>query len=138
MSDWKIAMLCIIPLMLGGHKPRAWLAVFLSSILAAVFALRPEAYLAIDLLCGFAVLMRPAGLEQKAIGMIFAGMAVIDVGYMLSPQADGGITFYYVLSTLGWLQFAILAWWGSHDTGKAIAGRFGRHRHSLARGNGVQ
>lgn len=148
MSEWKIAMLCIIPLMaFGAHisfrslllpKPRAWLAVFLSSVMAAFFAFRPEAYLAIDLFFGGLVLARPAGIAQKAIGLIFAGMAVVDIGYVISPRLDGGLLFYWVLSVLGWVQFSILAAWGSYDLGRHVFSRLGLDRHPLVTGASVR
>lgn len=131
-------MLCIAPFMPGGAKPRAWLAVFLSSGLAWFFPLSPAAYLAIDLFCGGLVLAKPAGVAQKSIGLLFAMMAIVDVGYLVSPQLDGGLLYYGVMVALGWLQFAILAIWGLHDAGKYCARRFGHHRRKVAHRNDIR
>lgn len=114
-------MLCIVPLMWGGAKPRAWAAVMASSVLAfMVGALDPRAYLLIDLVCGALVLARPAGCFQRAIGGLFAMMLLFDVGYIISPKLDGGMQYYTGLAALGWLQFALLAVWGAHDTGRLV------------------
>lgn len=137
-------MLMLLPLMaesrvvqtwrslLHFQKPRAWLAVFLSSILAWCFPLSPEAYLAIDLFCGGLVIARPAGVPQKAIGLIFSMMALIDAGYIVSPQADHGMLYYRVMVILGWTQFGILAAWGSYDAWGYCARRFGFARGAVA------
>lgn len=121
LTPWKGAMLIILPLLARGPKLRAWLAVFAASVLAFVLPLKPEAYLAIDLACGALVLARPAGLPQKTIGLLFAIMAVIDMGYMVSPQLDHGMLYYQIMLILGWVQFAVLAAWGSYDAGKLVA-----------------
>lgn len=118
MTDWKMAMMAISPLMLSHQKLRTWGAVIGSSLLASVFPLTPPAYIAIDLLCGLLVLTRPAGTAQRAIGLLFAAMLIVDVGYCISPRADGGLLYYHVLSALGWLQWGVLAMWGARDAGE--------------------
>lgn len=125
LTPWKLAMIAIVPLLRRGPKLRAWFAVMLASVLAYYFPLAPEAYLAIDLGCGALVLAKPAGMAQKAIGLVFANMALIDAGYMVSPQLDHGILYYWIMLVLGWVQFAILATWGAYDAGTYIARRFG-------------
>jgi len=138
LTPWKAAMLIIVPFMARAPKLRAWLAVFTASVLAfympAIVAAQmgttliqatPGTYLAIDVLCGGLVLAKPAGIPQKAIGLVFANMALIDAGYLVSPQADHGILYYWIMLVLGWVQFAILAAWGAYDAGTYIAGRFG-------------
>lgn len=125
-------MLLILPLMHRAPKLRAWLAVFVSSVLAWLFALKPEYYLAIDLACGALVLAKPAGVAQKSIGLIFANMALIDAGYIISPQADHGILYYEIMLILGWVQFGILACWGFHDVGSYLARRFGPRGRPVA------
>lgn len=131
MTDWKMAMFALIPLMSGRQKLRTWAAVLMSSILAMLVS-GPEAYIVIDLICGLAVLTKPAGAAQRAIGLLFAGMLIVDVGYAVSPQLDGGMLYYRVLSALGWLQWAILAAWGLYDVRQAIARRLGPPRRALA------
>lgn len=132
LTPWKLAMIVIAPLMHKAPKLRAWLAVFASSVLAWLFALKPEYYLAIDVACGALVLAKPAGVAQKAIGLIFANMALIDAGYIVSPQADQGILYYWLMLILGWVQFAILAAWGAYDAGSYLARRFGPRRRPVA------
>lgn len=119
MTAWKWSMLAILPLMYGRwQRLRTWGAVFASSMLAWLLPLQPDAYIVIDLLCGALVLTKPAGLAQRAIGLLFAAMLIVDVGYRISPQLDGGVLYYWALSILGWMQWAVLACWGAHDFGK--------------------
>lgn len=125
-------MLLILPLMHRAPKTRAWVAVFASSVLAWLLPIKPEYYLAIDMACGALVLAKPAGVAQKSIGLIFANMALIDAGYLVSPQADHGILYYQIMLVLGWVQFAILATWGAYDTGSYLARRFGFVRRPVA------
>jgi len=132
MQPWHWAMLMLVPLILDKVRGRVWAVLVLGSIASHVLAFDPKAYLAIDLVCGYLVLRKPAGLAQKAIGLLFAGMAIIDIGYIFSPQADEGMLLYQVLTAIGWLQFAIMAVWGSHDAGTAFARRVWPHRRSLA------
>jgi hypothetical protein len=134
LTPWKLAMLVILPLLTRGPKLRAWLAVFASAVLAWLFPLSPSAYLLIDLACGALVLAKPAGVAQKSIGTVFAIMAIIDAGYLLSPQADHGILYYWIMLTLGWVQFAVLAAWGSYDAGTYLSRRFGVARRTVASG----
>lgn len=79
-------------------------------------------YLAIDLIAGAIVLARPAGLEQRLIGALFAGMAIFDIGYILGGQKDPDL-YVQFMNILGWVQFAILAIWGAHDGFGRIVGR---------------
>ena len=145
LTPWKIAMLAIVPLMRRGPKVRAWVAVFAASVLAyylpalvaewahkSVDDVTPATYMVIDLAAGALVLARPAGVAQKAIGLVFANMALIDAGYLLSPQLDHGILYYWIMLVLGWVQFAILAAWGSYDAGAYLARWFGPLRRLLA------
>ena len=132
LTPWKVAMFVILPLMKRGPKLRAWLAVAVASDLAWAFPLSPQAYLAIDLAFGALVLAKPAGVAQKAIGLVFANMALIDVGYLLSPQLDHGILYYWIMLVLGWVQFAILAVWGAYDAGSYLYRRLGLDRRLLA------
>lgn len=119
-------MVCVLPTMMGRHRLRAWLSVMASSLLALLVPhLSPVAYFGIDMLCGAMVLARPAGCAQRAIGMLFACMAVFDIAYWVSPQIDRGELYYWGLMSLGWAQWTILAVWGFYDTGKVIARRAG-------------
>jgi hypothetical protein len=71
-------------------------------------------YLAIDAIAAAIVVARPAGLPQKAIGLLFVWMMMFDLGFLLSPHA--GWDLFAALSTgIGWLQWCILAGWEGHD-----------------------
>jgi len=135
MTDWKLAMCLIVPLMWGGAKPRTWAAIMAGSLLAMLRgALDPAVNIVIDVVCGALVLTRPMGLAQKCIGIIFAGMALFDVGFVLSPQMDGGASYYQSLVFLGWVQFAILAVWGVNDSGKMLIRRLWLDRRPMVIG----
>lgn len=136
MNAWYFAMIGILPLMWGGTKPRAWCAIMASSLLSLAVPFSPLGYLVTDLICGALVLARPAQLPQRAIGLLFTVMALLDLGYLLSPQLDGGLLFYRILFGLGWVQLAILAAWGAYDTGKTAGRRIGAYRHQMAPGPG--
>lgn len=122
MTDWKIAMLLAIPLMRGLPMWRTWTAMFGAAI-AALFMPFAAGYLALDLLAGALVLRRPAGGEQKAIGLLFAGMAIADIGYICAGEGTPH-AYAAMLSFFGWGQFSILVAWGLHD----------RWRHYFRRG----
>lgn len=106
-------MLVMIPLMLGGAKPRVWAVMLGASLAAAIFP-HPPAWLMIDLLAGACVLRRPAGQAQRLIGLIFAGMAVFDIGFLIGGGKDIA-SYTGFLACLGWVQFFILLAWGLHD-----------------------
>lgn len=115
-TAWKITMLCLLPFMLIGDrkaKLRTWGALFAAALAALAFP-HVGVYIAIDLVAGAVVLSRPAGIEQKLIGLLFAGMAVFDIGFILGGQNDPDL-YVRFLTILGWLQAAILAIWGAHD-----------------------
>lgn len=125
LTPWKIAMLAIVGLMLSRQKARTWLALMAASLLSWCFALRPEAYIVLDLVSGALVLTRPAGPAQRLIGLLFAGMVIVDIGYWVSPQLDGGALYYQALQLIGWAQWAILAAWGLYDVREVVGRRLG-------------
>lgn len=123
-------MLCLLPFMFFGDrkaKLRTWGALFAASLAAMVFPY-VGVYIAIDLIAGAVVLTRPAGIEQRLIGLLFAGMAIFDIGFILGGQNDPDQYVRFML-ILGWAQAAILAIWGAHD----ILGRY-LVRHRVGRG----
>ena len=125
LTPWKIAMLSIVWLMLSKQKARTWLALMAASFLSWCFVLSPPAYIMIDLVAGALVLTRPAGKAQRLIGMLFSGMVIVDVGYWLSPQLDGGVLYYQALLLIGWAQWAILLAWGLYDVREVVGRRLG-------------
>lgn len=118
-SDWKLAMLALLLFLLFdskgamGPKHRVWTAMFGAS-LAALYVPFASGFLVIDLLAGALVLKRPAGVAQRCIGLLFAGMAVFDIGYIIGGAQSPG-QFVQFLSLVGWLQFTILLLWGLYD-----------------------
>lgn len=110
---WKVAMIALLPLMLSGPKLRVWCAMFAASCASLLIPHAP-AWIFIDLIAGALVLRRPAGVQQRLIGLLFAGMAIYDIGFVLGGQR-GVEMFTGFLAWLGWVQFGILLTWGAHD-----------------------
>lgn len=140
MTPWFLAMAAIMPLMGLGARGRVWLVMICSSLSTLPFpsgTLLPALFN--DLICGAVLLklFRPHGCAQRAIGALFAFMALFDIGFLLSPQNDVR-TYYAAMMAMSWGQFAILAVWGAHDVGKVVARRFGIGRHSLAPDGGAR
>lgn len=123
MSDWKLSMLLLLPLMWGSGKGRTWGAMFGSSLLAGLSA-NPVFYFFLDGVAGALVRRRPEALPQRAIGYLFASMMLFDAGYALSDQKQQ-ILYLSFLSWLGWAQYGILLVWGLHDAWKYIVRRSG-------------
>ena len=154
MSDWKIAMVVLLPLLAvgspvrlwgvhipSGRKGWTWLVLF-SSALAAMLSPADSVwpYAVIDALAGYFVLRRPRGEAQRAIGTIFIMMLFLHLGFYLACRLQPGPHDYlgYVMANrlLGWLQWACLASWGVGDAlvrlvvhrragGSLVAGRDG-------------
>lgn len=130
MSDWKIAMVCLLPLLaIGspvrfwniavpwGARGRAWLALFGASCAALLLApFGIFAYAAIDGIAAAIVLKRPRGEAQRAIGLLFVAMLFAHLGFYLALRMQPGPHDYtaYVQfnQLLGWLQWACLLSWG--------------------------
>lgn len=128
---WFVAMIFAIPLLwfsgARGPKLRTWGAMFSASAvawllwLAGVPVPAPGVYLGIDLLAGAIVLKTPRGLPQRAIGLMFVGLALYDVGFILSKQNSTAL-YMWSLAAIGWLQFACLWGWGLYDTIRLTSG----------------
>lgn len=133
LSLWKCAMLAIVPLMAGGpERTRAWAAMMGGSVATMLLPYAP-AYLMFDLVAGAVVLRRPAGTAQRMIALIFAGMAIFDIGFLIGGQRDAAM-FTAFQSLLGWVQFAILLAWGLHDRfGHRFRGPGPRRGQAVAR-----
>jgi hypothetical protein len=113
MTEWKWAMLAIIPFLRGREMVRTWAVMFTASM--ATFVIHtPVGYMAIDAVAAALVMVRPAGLPQRLIGALFVGMLMFDLGFYLSPGADQ-VLFNGILTGIGWLQWAILGAWTGHD-----------------------
>ena len=112
-APWKVAMILIAPFMRGRPMLRTWIALFGASI-ATFWIYGPLGYLVIDALAASIIVARPSGLAQKAIGALFVCMVLFDLGFYLSPQANGEL-FRTVLTVIGWGQWLILGAWAGHD-----------------------
>lgn len=145
MSIWQAFVLSLVPLFLlqrfGMHWPTHKLRVAGILLLASYAgqAVTPQVgyppilwYAVIDFLSACLVLARPAGAAQKAIGVCFAGMILYHAGIALAVWLFGTdinyAPYYDFMTRVGWLQFAILAAWGSWDSGGAVYNRFLRRR----------
>ena len=140
MTDWQTAMI-LLSVFIGAHflwgvrpwhRVRTWGALFLSGLLGhyanEAFGGTDRlmlAYIAIDLAAAWVVLIRPAGLAQKAIGFCFAVMVLAHIG-VVGDSIIGPIstaTYDDLNTRLGWAQFFILLCWSCDDAGKAVVRR---------------
>jgi hypothetical protein len=134
-SDWKVAMLCLLPLMWGQAKLRTWGALFGAS-LAALFAPFLSAFVVIDLVAAAVILRAPAGFAQRSIGALFVGMILFEIGFLLSEGNQQGLMLSG-LQALGWAQWAILATWGAYDAFRYCFRGAGPVGRSLPAGRGA-
>lgn len=116
------------------HKLRTWAALFCSSlagwVAVSVYGGVPVlSFIIIDILAGVAVLARPAGLAQRAIGLCYGVMILSHIGYKIAVLwLDGAVssTSYEAFMTFaGWAQLVILSAWSGWDVGRAILHRVG-------------
>lgn len=119
MSLWEAVMLCVLPLMWGGARPRVWGALMAGHLVSWVLPFAP-AFILIDLLTAAVVLSRPAGEAQKLIGLLSVGMALTGIGYFIATDIMGSVgqprAYADILRLLGWLQLIILGVWGFDGT----------------------
>ena len=140
MTGWQISMLYLAAFIVAHfawdvrpwHRVRTWIALFgagflgqyANATISNVDALMAS-YIALDLTAAAIVLVRPAGIAQKAIGFCFAVMVLAHIG-VVSASAVGPINtvIYDDLNTrLGWAQFLVLLLWSCDDVGKAVVRR---------------
>jgi hypothetical protein len=141
LTPWKMFMLGLFVFLLlhrvGGrwpvHKLRTWAALFGTSVAGAV--LTPEhgttpylAYMALCFVGGWIVLIHPAGIAQRAIGLLFAAMLLFHAGAAFAGHPNGGPAYWQMMIGAGWLQFAILLVWSFWDAGLAKLVRAARWR----------
>lgn len=123
MSEWKVAMLFLIPMLRGREMLRTWTVMFVASL--ATFVIHgPVGYMGIDAVAAAFIMARPAGLAQRLIGALFVVMLMFDLGFYLSPGADGTL-FRNILTGIGWVQWLILGAWTGHDAWRNNRGRAG-------------
>ena len=133
MSDWKIAMVCLLPLLAmgspvrlfgfpvpSGRKLRTWLALFGAAVAASFFAAdNIIAFAVIDAIGAWLVLGHPRGETQRAIGLLFVGMLFLHIGFFIAgwmqPGSYDATGYANYNRLLGWLQWAFLALWGGGD-----------------------
>lgn len=155
MSDWKAAMICLLPLLAAGSpvrlsgfpvpygpKLRTWLVLFGAAVVGMV--VQPEnipAFAAIDAVAGWLVLAHPRGDAQRAIGLLFVSMLFIHIGFFiacwLQPGAHDFVGYATFNRLLGWLQLACLASWGAGDVLGNFVHRVRDSRNSTLARDGV-
>lgn len=123
MTDWQLAMLCLVPFMWSSNKARTWMVLIAAGMAGNLFW-SPAWFMTVDLVAASVVLAHPRGLAQRVIGLLFAAMAVFDIGFLISPQY-GEAQYIAAMGVLGWLQWAVLLIWGASD-GLRIADRWVR------------
>lgn len=142
LTPWLIAMIGLAPFVLwatwqGDARKAATWSVLLAAALAGKWAAKLTmadvlaAFVAIDLVCGILILrvIRPLGTAQKVIGALFVLMAVFGLGFYWSPRSNWS-QFALALSVFGWIQWAVLGAWTSHDIWRTyrIGHRVAHHR----------
>lgn len=138
MTDWKVAMICVLPLMWGNNqKLRTWSAMFVGSVVAAFLPpMAIGAYIVIDSLSGGIVLSHPAGKAQRAIGLLFAIMVLFHIGFLaftlLNSGVPNGELYLARQAQVGWAMFGLLFAWGVADVGKSVVDRHRRFVRALA------
>jgi hypothetical protein len=153
-SDWKIAMVCLLPLLAigspvsiwgvrlpSGMKGKTWLVLFSAALAGSLFSADAiMAFLAIDALAAFFVLQRPRGETQRAIGIVFIMMMFLHLGFYAACRLQPGphdLTRYVEWERgLGWLQWACLAFWGVGDALVRLVVDRGASRNLVADRNG--
>ena len=129
MSDWKLAMICLLPLVLSPAKLRTWGAL-LGASLAAMFVPFLGAFVAIDLIAAALVLKHPTNCAMRAIGALFVGMVFFELGFLFSSGNQNELLMAS-LQVMGWMQFAILLSWGLYDTIRFVIRRAGPDRSAV-------
>lgn len=134
------------------QKLRTWAALVGASLLN--WAVTPQTggvpilqYIAIDSLAALVLIWPPASQFQRKITALFAIMVLTHVGFAAGRLAWGDIAWeamvlpsqahWTVNNLLGWVQFALLAWWGGSDVGRYVrnnrgGGSVGGDRHGVA------
>lgn len=134
-DPWFLSLAALFLLSLTSRqKTRTWAAIAIGSVLA--WFLPPVSvagYLVLDTLSAALVLRKPAGLTQRAIGLLFAIMILVHAGFAISDQR-GWSLYYSLQEAVGWLQLSCLFAWGAYDGLVALLRRAsGRQVHSRAR-----
>lgn len=155
MSDWKIAMVCLLPLLAVGsplrlwgvHIPwgkrgRTWLILFGAAVIGGFFSAgNIMAFAAIDAVSAWLVLKHPRGESQKAIGLIFVMMLCVHIGFYVACRMQPGphdVEGYAAFNRLlGWLQWAFLLSWGATSAVVRFVHNRRASRNVLASEDGV-
>ena len=130
MSDWQIAMVCLLPLLAAGSpiavfgvklpwgkKARTWLILFGAGLTGHMLAAgNLWGFALIDAVAAALILQRPRGETQRAIGLLFVAMLFVHIGFYVACRMQPGphdLAGYANFNRLlGWLQWACLASWG--------------------------
>lgn len=156
LSTWKVAMVCLLPLLAvgspkricgiaipWGQRGRTWSVMIGASMIAMLFesaAIWP--FMAIDAVAAAIVLKRPRGEYQRAIGLLFVSMMFLHVGFYLACRMQPGphdfVGYAEWNRLLGWMQWACLLSWGIRDAFRRLHGRSGDSGNPVASGAGIR
>ena len=126
MTDWKLMMLLILPLMAVGPKLRTWAALMGTAVAAMLLPpVSVAAYIIIDSVAGAIVLRHPSGWVQKLIGALFATMVMFHIGFIYADNIGAAENYVWWNTTIGWVQWAALASWGAYDAARYAVRRVG-------------
>lgn len=135
---WKLALVLLLPLVWHDKaKLRTWAAMIGGSLVAAFFA--PSSmhlYILIDAISGYIVLRHPIGPAQRAIGLLFAMMAMFHIGYLVSDIYErttygSALMHWRAQYVIGWIQLIILGIWGAGDAIVDLVDRWRTSRYSM-------
>ena len=151
MSDWKIAMVCLLPLLAAGsHKwvwgisvpwgplARTWLAMFAAAFVGGLFPYDSvRTFAVIDFVAAVVILTSPRVEAQRLVGFIFGGMVFAHAGFyssiagQLQPGPEGFLGYAILQRLLGWAEYVALLAGGIYEAERS----FNNWRD--ARGRGV-
>lgn len=130
-----------------GAKARAWIVLFGACILGRSVGY-PDAvpvevvWAVIDAIAGLIVLWPPKGEAQRAIGLLFVGMLLVDLGFFVSGWLQPGPRDYFGVahfqSFLGWIQWACLFSWGVGDALEGVVRRAWSDRDQVSYRDGIR
>ena len=128
MSDWKIAMVVLLPLLAVGDRKwirgipvpwgplaRTWLAMMLAGMIASGLPYDSvRTFAVIDFAAAAVILSSPRGEAQRLVGFIFGGMVFAHAGFyssiagQLQPGPDDFLGYAILQRLLGWAEYVAL------------------------------
>lgn len=154
MSDWKLSMLCLLPLLWVGNRhavyglpwgplARTWAALFCASLVAGLFPYDSvRTFAVIDFVTACIVLSSPKGETQRLIGFLAGGMVFVHAGFYssyagrLQPGPEGFEGYVALQRGLGWVQFIALLTGGGYEAYRHCVDWWDARRSGLHLGMG--